>query len=143
MVALLAVVRVFFAFLKATRLKPKHTSIQPPWQNGIAERWVGGCRRDSRKSREGHAESPDVSKPTLARSDGARESTLEVDSVIAISGELAYACRADLSLVRLGSAVPQIAGKGEGVPSFVKIHDCGDRNGGPASDAAVSVQPSG
>jgi transposase InsO family protein len=26
-------------------LKPKRTSIQSPWQNGIAERWVGSCRR--------------------------------------------------------------------------------------------------
>jgi putative transposase len=34
------------AFLKATGLKPKRTSIQSPWQNGIAERWVGGCRRE-------------------------------------------------------------------------------------------------
>jgi len=34
------------AFLKATDLLPKRTSIQSPWQNGIAERWVGGCRRE-------------------------------------------------------------------------------------------------
>jgi len=34
------------AFLKATGLKPKRTSIRAPWQNGIAERWVGGCRRE-------------------------------------------------------------------------------------------------
>ena len=34
------------AFLKATGLKPKRTSIQAPWQNGIAERWVGSCRRE-------------------------------------------------------------------------------------------------
>jgi transposase InsO family protein len=34
------------AFLKATGLKPKRTSFQAPWQNGIAERWVGSCRRD-------------------------------------------------------------------------------------------------
>jgi transposase InsO family protein len=34
------------AFLKATGLKPKRTSIQSPWQNGIAERWVGSCRRE-------------------------------------------------------------------------------------------------
>ncbi|MCX6617911.1 MAG: integrase core domain-containing protein [Acidobacteria bacterium] len=34
------------AFLKATGLKPKRTSFQVPWQNGIAERWVGGCRRE-------------------------------------------------------------------------------------------------
>jgi transposase InsO family protein len=33
-------------FLKATGLKPKQTSIQSPWQNGIAERWVGSCRRE-------------------------------------------------------------------------------------------------
>ena len=33
-------------FLKATGLKPKRTSIQSPWQNGIAERWVGSCRRE-------------------------------------------------------------------------------------------------
>jgi len=34
------------AFLRATGLKPKRTSIRAPWQNGIAERWVGGCRRE-------------------------------------------------------------------------------------------------
>jgi hypothetical protein len=34
------------AFLKATGLKPKRTSVRAPWQNGIAERWVGGCRRE-------------------------------------------------------------------------------------------------
>ncbi len=34
------------AFLKATGLKPKRTSIQSPWQNGISERWVGSCRRE-------------------------------------------------------------------------------------------------
>ena len=34
------------AFLKATGLEPKRTSIQAPWQNGIAERWVGSCRRE-------------------------------------------------------------------------------------------------
>jgi putative transposase len=33
------------AFLQGTGLKPKRTSIRPPWQNGIAERWVGSCRR--------------------------------------------------------------------------------------------------
>ena len=26
--------------LKATGLQPKRTSVQAPWQNGIAERWV-------------------------------------------------------------------------------------------------------
>ena len=34
------------AFLEATGLKPKRTSIRAPWQNGIAERWVGSCRRE-------------------------------------------------------------------------------------------------
>ena len=34
------------AFLKATGLRPKRTSIQAPWQNGTAERWVGSCRRE-------------------------------------------------------------------------------------------------
>jgi hypothetical protein len=34
------------AFLKATGLEPKRTSIQAPWQNGIAERWIGSCRRE-------------------------------------------------------------------------------------------------
>jgi hypothetical protein len=33
-------------FLKATGLKPKRTSIQAPWQNGTAERWIGSCRRE-------------------------------------------------------------------------------------------------
>ena len=34
------------AFLKATGLKPKRASVQAPWQNGLAERWVGSCRRE-------------------------------------------------------------------------------------------------
>jgi len=33
-------------FLKATGLAPKRTSVQAPWQNGTAERWVGSCRRE-------------------------------------------------------------------------------------------------
>lgn len=33
-------------FLKATGLRLKRTSIRSPWQNGIAERWVGSCRRE-------------------------------------------------------------------------------------------------
>jgi putative transposase len=33
-------------FLKSTGLKPKRTSVQAPWQNGTAERWVGSCRRE-------------------------------------------------------------------------------------------------
>jgi transposase InsO family protein len=33
-------------FLQATGLKPKRTSVQAPWQNGVAERWVGSCRRE-------------------------------------------------------------------------------------------------
>jgi hypothetical protein len=32
--------------LKSTGLTPKRTSVQSPWQNGIAERWVGSCRRE-------------------------------------------------------------------------------------------------
>jgi putative transposase len=34
------------AFLQATGLQPKRTNIRSPWQNGMAERWVGGCRRE-------------------------------------------------------------------------------------------------
>jgi len=33
-------------WLTATGLQPKRTSIQAPWQNGIAERWIGSCRRE-------------------------------------------------------------------------------------------------
>ena len=33
-------------FLQATGLMPKRTSVQAPWQNGIAERWIGSCRRE-------------------------------------------------------------------------------------------------
>lgn len=33
-------------FLKAMGLKPKRTSVQAPRQNGVAERWVGSCRRE-------------------------------------------------------------------------------------------------
>jgi hypothetical protein len=34
------------AFLEATGLKAKRTSIRAPWQNGTAERWIGSCRRE-------------------------------------------------------------------------------------------------
>ena len=34
------------AFLKATGLKPKRTSVRAPWRNGISERWAGSCRRE-------------------------------------------------------------------------------------------------
>jgi len=34
------------AFLQAAGLEPKRTSIQAPWQNGTAERWIGSCRRE-------------------------------------------------------------------------------------------------
>lgn len=33
-------------FLKSTGLIPKRTSVQAPWQNGTAERWIGSCRRE-------------------------------------------------------------------------------------------------
>jgi transposase InsO family protein len=33
-------------FLEATGVKPKRMGVQAPWQNGIAERWVGSCRRE-------------------------------------------------------------------------------------------------
>jgi putative transposase len=34
------------AFLASAGLEPKRTSIQAPWQNGTAERWVGSARRE-------------------------------------------------------------------------------------------------
>jgi putative transposase len=34
------------AAVKASSIIPKRTSFRSPWQNGIAERWVGSCRRD-------------------------------------------------------------------------------------------------
>ena len=33
-------------FLRAAGMKPKRTSVRAPWQNGIAERWIGSCRRE-------------------------------------------------------------------------------------------------
>jgi hypothetical protein len=27
-------------------IQPERTSFKSPWQNGVAERWVGNCRRD-------------------------------------------------------------------------------------------------
>ena len=33
-------------FLKASGIKPIRTSLRSPWQNGIAERWVGSARRE-------------------------------------------------------------------------------------------------
>ena len=34
------------AAVAALALQPVRTSFRSPWQNGIAERWVGACRRD-------------------------------------------------------------------------------------------------
>ena len=33
-------------FLESSGLRPKRTSAQAPWQNGVAERWIGSCRRE-------------------------------------------------------------------------------------------------
>jgi transposase InsO family protein len=32
--------------VKSFGVEPKRTSFRSPWQNGVAERWVGTCRRD-------------------------------------------------------------------------------------------------
>jgi hypothetical protein len=32
--------------MKSFGIQPKQTSFRSPWQNGVAERWVGNCRRD-------------------------------------------------------------------------------------------------
>src|SRR5579859_6192664 len=32
--------------VKALGIEPKRTCFRSPWQNGVAERWVGNCRRD-------------------------------------------------------------------------------------------------
>jgi transposase InsO family protein len=32
--------------VKSFGIEPKQTSFRSPWQNGVAERWVGNCRRD-------------------------------------------------------------------------------------------------
>jgi putative transposase len=34
------------SIVKSFGITPKRTSFRSPWQNGIAERWVGNCRRD-------------------------------------------------------------------------------------------------
>jgi putative transposase len=34
------------ATIKILGIEPKPTSFRSPWQNGVAERWVGNCRRD-------------------------------------------------------------------------------------------------
>jgi putative transposase len=32
--------------IKSFGIRPKHTAFQSPWQNGVAERWVGSCKRE-------------------------------------------------------------------------------------------------
>jgi putative transposase len=32
--------------IKSFGITPKRTSFRSPWQNGVAERWIGSCRRD-------------------------------------------------------------------------------------------------
>ena len=34
------------SIVKSFGITPKRTSFRSPWQNGVAERWVGNCRRD-------------------------------------------------------------------------------------------------
>jgi len=34
------------AAVRSLRVHPVRTSFESPWQNGVAERWVGSCRRD-------------------------------------------------------------------------------------------------
>ena len=34
------------AAVRSLKMNPVRTSFESPWQNGIAERWVGSCRRD-------------------------------------------------------------------------------------------------
>lgn len=34
------------AAIKTMGIKPKRTSFQSPWQNGVAERWIESCRKD-------------------------------------------------------------------------------------------------
>ena len=34
------------AAVRPLRVNPLRTSFESPWQNGVAERWVGSCRRD-------------------------------------------------------------------------------------------------
>lgn len=33
-------------FIKAMGIKPCRTAYRSPWQNGVAERWIGSCRRE-------------------------------------------------------------------------------------------------
>ena len=33
-------------FLRSSGIEPVRTSVHSPWQNGVAERWVGSCRRE-------------------------------------------------------------------------------------------------
>ena len=35
-----------FAAIHAMNIKPVRTAVGCPWQNGVAERWVGNCRRE-------------------------------------------------------------------------------------------------
>jgi putative transposase len=35
-----------YAFLRSRGLDPKRTIVHSPWQNGVAERWIGSCRRE-------------------------------------------------------------------------------------------------
>jgi transposase InsO family protein len=34
------------SMMKNFGIEPKRTAFRSPWQNGVAERWVGNCRRD-------------------------------------------------------------------------------------------------
>ncbi len=37
---------MIFNTIKSLGIEPKQIDVRSPWQNGIAERWVGSCRRD-------------------------------------------------------------------------------------------------
>ncbi len=37
---------VVVRFIKAMGIKPCRTAYRSPWQKGVAERWIGSCRRE-------------------------------------------------------------------------------------------------
>jgi putative transposase len=37
---------MLWSFKQASAIKPIRTSVRSPWQNGVAERWVGSIRRE-------------------------------------------------------------------------------------------------
>jgi transposase InsO family protein len=70
------------ASIRSLKMTPVRTAIQSPWQNGVAERWVGSCRRDllDPGANVSYVDRPDNSTMEMPQTSANRTQTLNRES---------------------------------------------------------------